>query len=110
MSLPSVLCVIMLCLVAILPKTVHSQPAANFTNAVPKPHLSLNPVNESVWENGIGEGLRAGAQSITLSVGGTYGLAIFGSREAHDLGLVSVSYGRVLGDTRGRDHWYRGNL
>src|SRR5262249_9422212 len=38
-----------------------------------------------------------------------YGLAIFGSRQAHDLAMVSLTYGHMLSDVWGEGHWYRGN-
>jgi hypothetical protein len=37
-------------------------------------------------------------------------MAAFGSRQAHDLALTSVSYGHMLGPVRGEGHWYRGNF
>lgn len=36
-------------------------------------------------------------------------MTIFGSREAHDLALVGVSYGRMWGGVRGESRFYRGN-
>jgi hypothetical protein len=71
--------------------------------------LMLEPAHERIWENGVGEGFRSTAQSIGLSAGATYGLAAFGSREAHDLALVSLTYGHMLGHVCGEGHWYRGN-
>jgi len=35
--------------------------------------------------------------------------AAFGSRQAHDFALTSVSYGYMLGEVVGQGHWYRGN-
>jgi hypothetical protein len=63
----------------------------------------------SIWENGVGEGFRHGTQSFSVSAGATYGLAILGSREAHDLALMSLTYGHMLGHVCGEGHWYRGN-
>src|SRR6266404_4477611 len=72
--------------------------------------MSLDTAPKSIWEKRVGEGFRADTQSIGLSGGATYGFAAFGSREAHDLALVSLTYGHMLSHTLGEDHWYRGNL
>ncbi len=103
-------CLIMLCALVTPSWKVEAQTTRPFTNAASKPQLSLEPPSESIWEHGVGEGFRSSTQSIGLSAGGTYGIATFGSREAHDLALVSLSYGHMLGRLRGEDHWYRGNL
>jgi hypothetical protein len=89
---------------------IQDQPTSAATDATAKSWLSLEPASESIWENGIGEGFRSAVQSISLSARATYGLAIFGSREAHHLALVSLSYGHMLGHTSGESHWYRGNV
>jgi hypothetical protein len=70
-------------------------------------NLALEP--GSIWENGVGAGFRPTTQSLGLSAGATGGLEIFGSRQAHDLALVSLAYGHMLGPVRGADHWYHGN-
>jgi len=72
---------------------------------------TLNPESgwRSIWQNEVGEGFRSTIQSIGLSSGATYGLAAFGGREAHQLALISLSYGHMLGHVCGEGHWYRGN-
>jgi len=70
----------------------------------------LEPSGESIWENGVGEGFRSKTQSIGVSAGALGGIASFGSQQAHDLGLLSLSYGHMLGGVKGTDHWYRGNF
>ncbi len=62
-----------------------------------------------IWLNDIGEGFRSDAQSASLEAGAAAGVAILGGRQRHDLALTSISYGHMLGDVRGEDHWYRGN-
>jgi hypothetical protein len=62
-----------------------------------------------LWENGIGEGFRSTVQTFTLELGATQGHVMFGGSERHDLALLSVSYGRILGRTVGLDRFYRGN-
>jgi hypothetical protein len=37
-------------------------------------------------------------------------MAAFGSTQAHDLALISLSYGHMWGPVLGKDHWYRGNV
>jgi opacity protein-like surface antigen len=62
-----------------------------------------------IWQKGIGEGFRHNTQSITVIAGANYGLATFGSLQAHDLALVSISYGHMLTGVLGEGHWYQGN-
>jgi opacity protein-like surface antigen len=71
--------------------------------------LGLTNGSAGIWENGVGEGFRREVETITLSVGATYGMAIFGSREEHDLALFSFSYGHMLSGVVGKGHWYQGN-
>ena len=73
--------------------------------------FSLNVHNEAkrLWQNGIGQGFTPDTQSITISAGINYGIAMFGSQEAHHLALVSGSYDHMLGHVLGEGHWYRGN-
>jgi hypothetical protein len=49
-------------------------------------------------------------QNFTVEAGAAHGVIMFGSRQEHDLGLLSVSYGHMLGRVIGGDHWYRGKL
>src|SRR5512133_4199469 len=52
--------------------------------------LEMSPAPDGIWENGVGNGFRDGANSFTLSGGASYGLKAFGSKEAHDLVLGSL--------------------
>src|SRR5712671_3786626 len=63
----------------------------------------------TIWQGEIGEGFRPGVQTLTLEAGGAGGLAAFGSQQAHDFALTSVSFGYMLGKVVGKGHWYRGN-
>ncbi len=83
------------------------QPSA--TDAAPPLSLPAQAPEAKIWEEGVGEGFRAGTQTIGLTAGASYGLLIFGSEERHHLALGNISYGRMLGDVKGKDHWYRGN-
>ena len=67
------------------------------------------PETTDVWENGVGNGFKAGAQSLSLGLAAGYGEEILGSRQSHDLALASISYGYMMGSVKAEDHWYRGN-
>jgi lipid A 3-O-deacylase len=84
-----------------------AQPELQLTNAAPR----SEPTSEAtrIWENGIGEGFRSDAQSISISAGANYGIAAFGGKEAHHLALVNLTYGHMLSHVLGEGHWYRGN-
>lgn len=71
--------------------------------------LRLESTPPGIWQNGVGEGFRSTTESIGVSAGATYGLAVFGSVQAHDLALAILSYGHMLGSVKGEGHWYRGN-
>ena len=68
-----------------------------------------NEPTSGVWLNGVGEGFRSSAESVSLETGAAAGVAILGGRQCHDLALNSISYGHMLGSVCGEDHWYRGN-
>lgn len=82
------------------------QPTAN---AAPVSALQLMHDSANIWQGEVGEGFRSDAQSISVSAGANYGIAAFGSREAHDLTLVNLTYGHMLSGVWGRGHWYQGN-
>jgi hypothetical protein len=84
------------------------QPALTTTNSVKLPEL--NPSNPAIWQDGPGKGFVPTAQNFTVEAGAAHGVIMFGSRQEHDLGLLSVSYGHMLGRVIGGDHWYRGNF
>ena len=79
------------------------------TNSTSSGELTLELPKTTIWQNGIGEGFRPTVQTISFEVGADSGFAAFGSRQAHDLALVSLSYGHMLGHVVGEGHWYRGN-
>jgi len=74
-------------------------PLAAMANSVAVPELSAP--KSTIWQDGIGNGFLASAQSVTLEAGVAPGLATFGSRQAHDLALLSASYGHMLGGVIG---------
>ncbi len=70
---------------------------------------NLESSDSSIWQNGIGEGFKAGIQSAGIEAGAGYGLKILGSRQHHDLALTSLYYGYMLSPVEGEGHWYKGN-
>lgn len=73
-----------------------------------EPHVDLPESN--IWQRGVGEGFLRSVQTITVESGVAPGITTFGSRQAHDFALLSLSYGRVLSPVIGEGHWYRGNV
>jgi len=72
--------------------------------------LRLDSGPESIWQDGVGQGFRPTTHTFSVEAGVGVGMASFGSRQAHDLGLTSLSYGHMLGPVVGEGHWYRGNF
>jgi len=70
---------------------------------------SLEAPASRIWEAGVGEGFKCGAQSLSLSAGATYGIADFGTTLHHDLALASITYGRMLGCVWTPNTCFRGN-
>lgn len=69
----------------------------------------LQPVSSGIWKGAVGAGFLRSVQHVAVGAGAGPGMEIFGSRQAHDLALGSVSYGRMWGDVKGEGHWWRGN-
>ncbi|HWV99684.1 MAG TPA: acyloxyacyl hydrolase [Candidatus Acidoferrum sp.] len=72
--------------------------------------LNSSPPGTTIWQDGVGQGFRSSVHTISVEAGAAVGFAAFGSRQAHDLALVSLSYGHMLGEVVGEDHWFRGNF
>ncbi len=70
---------------------------------------SQQPAADAIWQGAVGGGFGRAAQSLSVEGGASRGLAVFGSRQQHDLALGSVSYGHILSRVQGEGHWYRGN-
>src|SRR5437763_15563267 len=90
-------CLIALCVAPETLMDARAQQPLPLTNTVSIAEFKLESDRKSIWQNGIGEGFRSEAQSISLSAGATYGCAAFGSREAHDVALISLTYGHMSG-------------
>ena len=84
------------------------QPPSMPTNSMALTQLSVP--RSPIWEDGVGNGFLRSVQDFTVETGAAAGMATFGSREAHDLTLLSASYGHMLSGVVGGDHWYRGNF
>jgi len=84
------------------------QPPPTPTNSVAV--VELSPPKSTIWREGVGSGFLGSAQNLTIEAGAAAGMASLGSHQAHDLALLSASYGHMLGGVVGGDHWYRGNF
>ncbi len=71
---------------------------------------SLPTAERGIWEGEVGNGVKAGADSLTLEAGAQYGFSGFGGVESHHIALVSLSYGHMLSGVVGEGHWYSGNF
>jgi len=72
--------------------------------------LNLEAPATGIWQGGVGERFRSTVETFSVEAGVALGMAAFGSSQAHDLALLSLSYGHMLGHVKGEGHWYRGNF
>lgn len=73
------------------------------------PAVSLEQSASKVWKSGVGQGFARSANYVGTVAGAGLGVTAFGSKQAHDLALIGVSYGKITSDVKGQGHWYRGN-
>jgi lipid A 3-O-deacylase len=99
-------CVATLTLSAATPQA--DPPPTGFESTASR-YLDSGPAPK-IWEHEVGEGFSITAQSFGVNAGATIGLAKFGSEQAHDLALISLSYTHMISTVWGEDKWYRGNL
>ena len=85
-----------------------SQSAA--TNSIAQPAPGLDLAESSIWQGEVGAGFLPSARNFAVEAGVAPGMTVFGSPQAHDLALLSLSYGHMLGQVQGEGHWYRGNF
>jgi hypothetical protein len=80
------------------------------TNFESRSNLTLAPpASNGIWVDDTRESLRRGAIEFEASFGA--GLGIRDSRAyQHDLALAEFRLGRVVSETFGKGHWYRGNF
>ena len=101
----ALVCAIVLAVAA--PRLSAAEPPAGST---PGQGPSPEPAPAQVWQSTVGEGFAPAAQSLSLEAGASRGLAVFGTRQQHDLALTCLGYGRTVGHVKGRGHWFQGNL
>jgi len=85
-------------------------PQSAVTNSPVKVESERVEQKSTIWQSGIGEGFLPTAQDFSIEAGFAPGIATFGSRQSHDLALLSLAYGHMLGGVKGEGHWYRGNF
>jgi lipid A 3-O-deacylase len=66
--------------------------------------------NVTLWADQPGDGFSPNAQSLSLQMGASHGIHIFGGNSRHDLAIASLTYGHMLGSKIGGNHWYSGNF
>ncbi len=69
----------------------------------------LAPLSNRIWQGEVGEGFRSDVRTFSVETGVALGVQAFGGRQVHDLALLSLSYGHMLGNVVGTNHWYQGN-
>lgn len=79
------------------------------TNSTSCLATSLAAPAAGLWRGEVGEGFLSSVQSVSLDVGAAAGFQAFGGQQDHNLALLSLSYGHMVGPVMGEDHWYRGN-
>jgi lipid A 3-O-deacylase len=102
--------VLVACLFFLLPFSVHAEDLQPAAASALNAEDSSPPETTGIWSGALGHGFRAGTQTFGLGIGMGYGIKIFGTRDRHDLLPMTVSYGRMVSDVMGGDHWYRGNF
>ncbi len=105
------LCCFFIGLLLFIPFPLYAVETTLFSDARPADRLEDGAFSKKpgIFLSGIGEGFRTGTKVVDLSFGVTQGLEIFGSEVRHDLGLISVSYGQMIGKVKGVGQWYQGN-
>jgi hypothetical protein len=78
------------------------------TSAFAQPKDLTSPSGK-IWQGNVGDGFLSSAQSLSIETSVALGVQAFGGQQVHDLSLLSISYGHMLGSVVGQDHWYRGN-
>ena len=86
-----------------------AQSQSTATNSIAAVGSELEVPKSTIWQQGVGEGFRSTVKTFSIEPGAALGMKIFGSRESHDLALLSLSYGHMLGPVIGEGHWYCGN-
>jgi hypothetical protein len=80
------------------------------TGADGQPAIQLEEPPMQLWDGGVGQGFRSTVETLTVEAGAGAGFAVLGADQAHDLALLSLAYGHMLGHTVGQGRFYRGNF
>ncbi len=94
---------------AVVTTLVRAEPDLATTNSASGQVAMFASPPTGIWQGAVGEGFRSSVQTLSLQAGATAGFQAFGGQQDHDLALVSLSYGHMVGPVMGEDHWYRGN-
>src|SRR5208282_2097507 len=86
-----------------------AEPDLATTNAISGQTVTFGSQPTGIWQAEVGEGFRSSVQTLSLEVGASAGFQAFGGQQNHNLALISLSYGNMLGEVVGNEHWYRGN-
>ena len=99
-----------ICLMAL--GSLHSAEAVEATTSAPvKPaQVKLTGKQDGIWEGDIGAGFERSTAHAAAVMGVAPGLSVFGSPVDHNLALAGISYGKMWGETKAKDHWWRGNF
>ena len=92
-----------------VPEAKALQKAADSRFVIAEDGGAYPPEARSIWQGEVGEGFRSDVRTFSVEAGVALGVQAFGGRQVHDLALLSLSYGHMLGNVVGGDHWYRGN-
>ncbi len=105
----TICCVVIACALATSFSQLRAQSEPAATNIISTASPGLESASKNIWAHGVGEGFVSDTETFGVTVGANNGIAAFGTREAHDLALVSFTYGHMLSGVVGEGHWYRGN-
>ena len=86
-----------------------AQSQSTATNSIAAVGSELEVPKSTIWQQGVGEGFRSSVKTFSIEPGVALGVKIFGGSQYHDLALISLSYGHMLGPVIGEGHWYCGN-
>lgn len=79
------------------------------TNSNRGAEIWLTGARPGIWEGEVGSGFRRSIEHVGLVAGVAPGFHRFGSPQGHHLALAGLSYGKMWGGVRAKDHWWRGN-
>ena len=108
--LPVLLVIVSICLARGRDAIAAESSQSATTNSVNEPGPESIQRKSTIWQSGVGEGFLPTVQTFSVEAGVALGVTMFGGKEDHDLALLSLSYGHMLGQVKGEGHWYRGNF